>query len=106
MKNLAACVFLLSFCASSAQAKLIPHYGMDSLVRMSDIVVYCDPGPLELSKQEQPENFALSNNEVCGEQEFLKDMAIALKKSATLKEPVPPFSNGAGSQKVQAKVNE
>lgn len=214
MKNLFSCISLSFLCVLSAQAKLIPHYGMDSLVVMSDIVVYCgemdnqykedtftntteirntikwtetraitkckvlqsfkgdlapgsevtvnynsifkrylssnepydeedasgkiiserkaeylplgkallflrkngsvyqvvdarlvqdgkvyqftqvmNPGPLELDEQKQPENFQLLKNGAYGEQELLKDMAIALKKAALLKKPVPMNMN-------------
>ena len=47
-----------------------------------------NPGPLNLARQRQ-ENIKLSKNEEYGEEELLHDAAIALRRSAFLKKPIP-----------------
>ncbi len=47
-----------------------------------------NPGPLNLCPQ-GPENFKLAKGKQYGEAELLRDIALALKRSAMLKKPVP-----------------
>ncbi len=46
-----------------------------------------NPGPLNLFRQ-GPENFKLAKGKPYGEEELLRDMTLALKKSVLLKKPV------------------
>ena len=71
-----------------AEAKLV-QYG-----RVYRYLQMMNPGPLNLCPQ-GPENFKLAKGKPYGEGELLRDMALALKRSAVLKKPVPEIMDEA-----------
>ncbi len=58
-----------------------------------EFIQIANPGPLNLEPQ-PPENIQLAPGRKYGEQELLKDVAIAVKKAASSKEEIPQWVQG------------